>query len=1078
MSSLRIVWLGSHLLNDPAGAAAHADAQALGPSVHARLLDGGDRLAASSAVLAQRYYRRAAAAWRAFGPEGFTRWLVLGETLAAAEPLCRDGAMGFFNLPPAGFGRGGIETAAAWCALGRELAATSPKLAAIFFRSTGALLRRPGGLERLRDWVEVGRALYGQHGWQGEFLAQAYFAAAPQAAAVLHPGAYRLWAGAGAALYPAVKERDFFSRLARELKQWSEAEQVSFLRTTIALAAVAAKDAFILYRELPASLAAVDAPLRAALLRALAAAGRHLAGAAGDVAPVAGALIRQVPAAEAPDALAAVERVAQVCPQAVVAALRSLPRVYEEADAVLVREWFAAGMRLARDNREAGQAYFALESRTSLKVLRAASTAATLEEVQGLLRKYVTMLSGAPASIRAHEGMRLRPPLEECPGENEIALPLRIDLLPTHEDNLRFYRFLAAQLAGRRELGTYQFVPPGERADPNMPPGSALVRYLTDRGRPDVLEELFLLAEGVRVHARLGAEYRGLVGEGRWVADQLLGRLADLPAPSRAQRLDALFAIAVRGEGDGAPGAPLPDWLTGDAARLIVRCVAPLAASGTTVGDAMRVAETLAAALTAAEPDYAQSDRELDGFLLDKITGDALLDPYLDEDGPGLPSDEATALGTAAPGGDGQPAAEELPLELTGEPDGAVGGAQPISPEELKRLLESGANLRITQGAGSEVEGLGLYITDLIGKVPSEQLEALRQMLADPEASSRRAPRRFRDETRDGTYFCYDEWDYHIDDYRSRWCRLYEVNLDGDSGEFFNQALGDYARLIPEVRRQFQRIRPEMYRTVRGLEDGEDFDLNAAIAARVDVRAGLAPSSRLYVARKREERDVATLFLVDMSASTDEPFAAADGGRHPATSSGGAAAATPGRAGGGGKPRRIIDLTKETLVIMAEALEEIGDAYAIYGFSGHGRERVEVYRVKSFAETLTATVKARLGGIEPKRSTRMGTALRHAVEKLAGVTARCKHLFLLSDGFPQDYDYGQDRRSNVYGIRDTAVALREAEAAGVTPFCITVDKAGHDYLRQMCDESRYMVIEDITALPRELPKIYQRVVRA
>ena len=44
--------------------------------------------------------------------------------------------------------------------------------------------------------------------------------------------------------------------------------------------------------------------------------------------------------------------------------------------------------------------------------------------------------------------------------------------------------------------------------------------------------------------------------------------------------------------------------------------------------------------------------------------------------------------------------------------------------------------------------------------------------------------------------------------------------------------------------------------------------------------------------------------------------------------------------------------------------------------------------------------------------------------------------------------------------------------------CITVDKAGHDYLRQMCDESRYMVIEDITALPRELPKIYQRVVRA
>ena len=162
---------------------------------------------------------------------------------------------------------------------------------------------------------------------------------------------------------------------------------------------------------------------------------------------------------------------------------------------------------------------------------------------------------------------------------------------------------------------------------------------------------------------------------------------------------------------------------------------------------------------------------------------------------------------------------------------------------------------------------------------------------------------------------------------------------------------------------------------------------------------------------------------------------------------------------------------------MSQALEEIGDAFAIYGFSGHGREQVEMYRVKSFAESLTPTVKARLGAIEPRRSTRMGTALRHAIERMASVSARSKHLILLSDGFPQDFDYGQDRRSNVYGIRDTAVALREAESAGITPFCITVDKAGHDYLRDMCDDNRYMVIDDIAALPSELPKIYQRVVK-
>ncbi len=1060
-SPLRSVWLGSHLLNEASGAAAHAAAQALGPSVHTRLLEVGDRLAAASAVLAQRYYRRAAAAWSTFGPEGFARWVALGESLATDDPISRDGAMAFFNVPPAGFGRDGLATAAAWCALGRELAATSAKLAAIFFRSTGAALRRPGALDRLRPWVAVGRDLYGQHGWQGEFLAQAYFAAAPHALMTLHPGAYRLWAGAGSALYPVVKERDFFAALPRDLRVWSEPEQIQLLRSTITLAGSAAKEAFAFYRELPSSLSALGPDVRAALLRALGAAGKRIAGAVGELAPVAGPLLQQVPPAHALEALAHVEELAAICPEAVVAALRTLPRVYEEADPALVRDWFAAGMRLARDNREAALAYFALESRTSLKVLRAASTAATLEEVQGLLRKYVTMLSGTPASIRALEGIRLRLPVEEFPAENEIALPLRIELLSTHEDNLRIYRFLAAQLAGRREFGTYEFVAPTPAdTDAEDPPGTALHRYLTDPQRSELVEELFLLAEGVRVHARLCAEYRGLANEGRWLADQVLSRWVDVPAPSRQQHLDAVLAILLRGDAEG----PAPQWARGAATRTIARLVAPLADAAATVEDAMRIAETLVGAIAAVEPTLADGGRELDGFMLDRLTGDALLDMYIEDEAP-APGD-ATAPRVDTPPQHGPPSAdpEQIPLELSHDEDDGHGGAQPISPEELKRLLESGANLRVTQGAGTDVEGLGLYISDLIGKLPSDQLEELRQMLGDPAEGIRRTVARFRDERTDAGYFSYDEWDYHIDDYRSRWCRLYEVNLDGDSGEFFNQALGDYARLIPEVRRQFQRIRPEMYRVVRGLEDGEDFDLNAAIAARVDARAGLAPSNRLYVARKREERDVATLFLVDMSASTDEPFAVGDG------------AATARAAGR--KPRRIIDLTKETLVIMAEALEEIGDAYAIYGFSGHGRERVEIYRVKSFAETLNATVKGRLGGIEPKRSTRMGTALRHAVEKLAGVTSRSKHLFLLSDGFPQDYDYGQDRRSNVYGIRDTAVALREAEAAGVTPFCITVDKAGHDYLRQMCDENRYMVIEDITALPRELPKIYQRVVRA
>jgi len=118
-----------------------------------------------------------------------------------------------------------------------------------------------------------------------------------------------------------------------------------------------------------------------------------------------------------------------------------------------------------------------------------------------------------------------------------------------------------------------------------------------------------------------------------------------------------------------------------------------------------------------------------------------------------------------------------------------------------------------------------------------------------------------------------------------------------------------------------------------------------------------------------------------------------------------------------------------------------------------------------------------VGAVEPKRSTRMGAAIRHAREKFKDVGARSKHVILLSDGFPQDFDYGQDRRSNAYGIQDTMVALKELELAGIITFCITVDRTGHDYLREMCPSSRYLVIDDIASLPRVLPKIYEQIVR-
>jgi nitric oxide reductase activation protein len=328
------------------------------------------------------------------------------------------------------------------------------------------------------------------------------------------------------------------------------------------------------------------------------------------------------------------------------------------------------------------------------------------------------------------------------------------------------------------------------------------------------------------------------------------------------------------------------------------------------------------------------------------------------------------------------------------------------------------------------------------------------------------------------SYYAYDEWDYVANDYRRNWCRLREMPMVGDEGDFFARTLERYSELLPLVRRHFQRIRPASYRLVRGLEDGEEIDLDRMVEARVSLHMGESPDTRVYKARKKEARDVATLFLLDMSASTDEPiqreprrFAEDDNTEDDWLK------AWQRRPTNTERPRRIIDVNKEALVIMAQALEEIGDSYAIMGFSGHGRDNVEFYVIKEFNDQLSDDVRSRVGAVEPKRSTRMGTAIRHVREKFKDVSSMSRHVILLSDGFPQDFDYGQDRRSNTYGIQDTMVALKELELSGVLPFCITVDRTGHDYLREMCQSSRYLVIDDIKSLPRELPKIYEQIVR-
>jgi hypothetical protein len=1032
MTALRHLWFDSrHLLGDTDGQGLLAALERLGAGPREAILTSGDRLATLSLTLAQIFCRNAPAAWRTFGAKGFARWVRIGERLASEEPTSRDGATAYFAVDPKALAQVGLDIVEAWTEIGRETLRISRRLGTQYLQTSAALLPSlPGPLpQRLREWAKHGSALLGAKGWKGEFLAVAYFDAAPVALPVLNGEEMQAWATLGVLVQDA-GPWTFYAKLPQGFSALTETQRLALLlasQTAAALSPKAAEESFFC---LPPVIVSASVALRSFLLEVLLPVLRTHPTAIPPLAPLIAPLLKSLDLEHRPELQQQLVSLARAFPAGVPALVRSLPRVFEEAGELGVMEWLAKGLDVAQDNVAAGVAFFALESRTSLRVMRRASQAVELEEVQELLRKYIHMLSGTMVGIRQHDAFAYPPPLEEYPVYcDELPLPSRIDVMPTYEENFRLFRVLAVQQAGRREFGTYEFSFAAlwprlsgalhQLLGQDIEPTGGLAHYFACFPHPDIVERLFLLFETRRVNTRLGAVYRGLRNDLRWA--------------------DALTLPSL-----------LPEFLL----QAVSGLTRLFPAAHTVYDSAQFAGEAYVRLLSLLAVRQARDPASFGSIVFDKATGDALIDPEMD-DSP-LPSD-----------------APELPqLELEPERDEQEGGGV-LSPEELKALLEAGVELHIRQGKSEQFDPQGLYISDLVGKLPSGG--TMKQMAPeDGRVVMNGQRRRERDEA---LTFFYDEWDYHIDDYRSRWCRLREIILAGDAGEYFTRTLSEYASLTPAVKHEFQRIRPEQYRLVRGLEDGEEFDLNAVVTAASDLRARVAPSPKLYTTKRQTERDVAALFLLDMSASTDEPIVPvvrqyADEEQDDWMSMWKKHPNSPQP-----PPRRIIDVTKEALVLMAEALEEIGDAYAIYGFSGQGRENVEFYHVKSFSEALSPTVKGRIGAIAPKRSTRMGAALRHALEKLKEVTCRVKLLVLLSDGFPQDMDYGSDRRSITYGVRDTMMALREAERAGVLTFCLTVDKAGHDYLREMCEPSRYLVLEDVASLPTELPKVYQRYIR-
>ena len=811
---------------------------------------------------------------------------------------------------------------------------------------------------------------------------------------------------------------------------------------------------------------------------------------------------------------------AQASPRCAFAMVRAAEPLTARLSDEGIAEWLHLGRELLASGVEEDEAvnYFALESRTSLEQVRRLSPAVALDDVREVLRLYSQALTGQTVNIVATGGQAVQGQWAAEEGANwatpaVFAAPL-MDRLPAKDANFGAYKVMVTHQTGHFSFGTYRFgferpgavfrplrgnLPMAHRGQEALP--AELDRYFALFRFDRLARDLFSVAEDARIDALVYNEYRGIRSTYTAIQAHTLAHRPDANLlPLREYLVEQLIRFAL------APGQPLraPRPF---AARLrqaagMVRLMAE-GHRGTpaTVEDAAEAVIRLYI-LMRAVPNLPLSVMPAAEWVhIDPAT--CVYDPSAE--------DEQELLREFARVN--QPESEGiLPSEMVNwdEPEAPYQSPQSVDhhqeprPEQMQNMLDLQQKAedeafeevqRLIQQVAQEMEARSEFKENPEDAVDGEMKDEtplwkpdMNQSGPDLRQLRSRSPSVMESITEDaGTQYFYDEWDYRLHGFRPRWCRVIEHTLAEGRGEFYQRTVQENPGLVLQVRRQFEMLRPQGMAPVKHLLDGEDFDLDALIESVVDKRSGNGLRDKIYWRRRHVQRNVVVSVLLDMSFSTGERVDE-DIRYYSARYLQDTPGPLPPALTNNPATKRIIELEKESLVLLIEALERLGDPYGIYGFSSAGRNEVRFYVLKEPDDTASPQVKARIDSIVPLQGTRIGPAVRHAAYKLAATQAETKLLLLLTDGRPQDKDYGETTYSphggpvqrvvdgeNEYAVHDTKAAFNEARAKGITPFVVSIDKEGHDYLRTMCGDLSYEVVGNLEALPRRLPALYRRL---
>ena len=806
--------------------------------------------------------------------------------------------------------------------------------------------------------------------------------------------------------------------------------------------------------------------------------------------------------------------------------IKSSPSVLQKLSDSQFRSWYKEGLDIFLENRDAGVAFFKIESLRSESIIESLASGVEFEKIKSLMEMYCCGLAGSEIMLSETNDL-----VEKNIGwiSNETAttegstvyLPSIVDKYTSKDKNFAWFKVASTHQIAHLEFGSFifDFCKPSNLFQDQR---SKLEKYrleyaysqnddiqtndsstdgeftrlektwLTDTQRFfDLFEDrklaldIFTVVEGGRLDFRVKDQYKGIRSIYSEIQMDSFKNREDIKTlPAREALVEFLLLLTLT-SGEKIPFPVKYAQETKEIAGVLNQILNLEAIVEDSSEATLRIYSIISAIPNEEIPpdDWGDMDFSSED---DEYEDSEELDDLLKQVGMGtdmeLRSDteeDYDSVDDVDYRGDFKPELAQLMTELRMQQQGQSSdqNGEPMSSEELQELLENSAELDLDSVQGEIQESSGMFADNL-----------MKEAGTNPPMSPDNAQGPYAHVDEDGgelepaepETFVYDEWDFRANDYKPRWCIVRQKMMQEGDAKYYSSTLHEYGTLVTRIRRQFEMMVPEMFRKERRLTDGEDIDIDDVIENIVDIKTGSTPDEKFYWRRNKVQRDVAVAFLLDTSASTAE---AIDDGKN--NQNDWDAPEDPveymvwlrNRRGKqmNRSYKRIIDVEKESMVLLINALEAIGDIYGIYGFSGYGRENVEYYTVKDLQETFTDRVKKRIDRLAPLHATRMGPAIRHTAYKLNQVDAKTKILFLISDGRPQDRGYSREGVEKEYAVHDTRMSLDEAKKLGINSFCLTVDKNGHDYLKTMCSDMGYEILEDISDLPERLLQLYKRL---